>query len=228
MRQKQVVAVSGQRRIMVGLMLLILSVGTGVSLAATQTLRVILPTASWYTPYVEKRVAAFEAAHPGVTVQLHKPGQMVDAILAEFAGNVSSDVLLLGSIIDTQWQNVLGQGFVRDLTPYMQAEKGFSANEFFPPALNAFKHKGKLVGVPIEVSTAATYVNRKLFEEVGATLPGDNWNWNDMLVLARRMTKDKNGDGRIDQWGFGSDGFGLGYFGATPFLWSNGGDIVNA
>nr|NIR25761.1 extracellular solute-binding protein [Gammaproteobacteria bacterium] len=45
------------------------------------------------------------------------------------------------------------------------------------------------------------YVNLDLLEEAGVDVPTEDWDMNDLLEAAIALTKDKDGDGEIDQWG---------------------------
>ncbi len=67
--------------------------------------------------------------------------------------------------------------------------------------------------------------NKTLFEREG--LPNlyeihmtDEWTWDKMLEIARKATKDLDGDGTIDQWGLGGMGTEWG------IVYSNGGEVI--
>lgn len=52
-------------------------------------------------------------------------------------------------------------------------------------------------------------------------MPDNNWTWDDFYKICKKVTKDTNGDGRLDQ------------FGVYDYQWddatlSNGGKIFNA
>jgi multiple sugar transport system substrate-binding protein len=73
--------------------------------------------------------------------------------------------------------------------------------DFQPSLLNAFKNNGKLYGIPKDFSTLALIYNKKAFAEAGINHPPKTWN--ELVADAKRLTVDKNGDGKIDQYGFG-------------------------
>ena len=196
--------------------------------AAETVLRVLTYPRAWYAPYVEENIPIFEAAYPGVKVSLEKPANLRDRVVTEFAGGVSSDVILVGSIIDNIWRDVLAQDITRDLRPFVERDGQFGLKDFFPALVEAFTHGDKLVGIPTESTTAATFINKTLFDEAGLAYPGKAWDWQDALKMAKLLTKDFDDDGVPDQWGFSADGYALHYLGASPFLWANGADIVDA
>jgi len=45
-------------------------------------------------------------------------------------------------------------------------------------------------------------VNKDLFEKNGVPLPGTTLKWDDIPTVAKKLTKDANGDGKLDEWGF--------------------------
>jgi multiple sugar transport system substrate-binding protein len=62
------------------------------------------------------------------------------------------------------------------------------------------------------------YYNKKLFNEVGISYPTDDWDWNQFLDKAEKLTKI--GEGRVTQYGF----YGWAW---QNFVYSNGGKMVD-
>lgn len=58
--------------------------------------------------------------------------------------------------------------------------------------------------VPLYGLTYSMYYNTKLFAEAGITEPPATWD--EFVEAAQKLTKDVDGDGKIDQWGFGLAG----------------------
>lgn len=58
--------------------------------------------------------------------------------------------------------------------------------------------------VPLYGLTYSMYYNTALFEEAGITEPPATWD--EFVEVAKQLTKDVDGDGTIDQWGFGLAG----------------------
>ena len=79
---------------------------------------------------------------------------------------------------------------------------------------------GKVLGIPRDTAPmACVYYNKKLFDEAGLPYPTDDWDWNDLLAKAQKLTKvDK--DGKVIQYGFYSDMW-------PNFVLSDGGKIVD-
>lgn len=195
--------------------------------SAKTTLRVLAHPSQWYVPYLKERIKEFNSQRKDVEAVLETTPGLKERILTETAGGVASDVLFLGNVSDQVWRDVFAQQLTLDLKPYLDKDKDFDVKDFYPSLARAFTYRGRFVGVPLEVSTSATYINRVLLDKAGIDEPDDNWEWDDLLRMGRKLTVDTNGDGTPDQWAFGADGYSLIYLGATSFLWANGGDVVN-
>jgi multiple sugar transport system substrate-binding protein len=69
---------------------------------------------------------------------------------------------------------------------------------------------------------SGVFYNKRIFQEAGIKNPQqlqneDKWDWNAMLEAAKKLTVDKNGDGKIDQYGLANAHYML----ATYLIYSN-------
>jgi len=73
-------------------------------------------------------------------------------------------------------------------------------DQLMPSAIDAASYKGKMYYAPDFGQSMHVVYRKDLLEEAGYdSLPTD---WNKFLELAKKLTVDKDGDGRIDQYGF--------------------------
>jgi multiple sugar transport system substrate-binding protein len=96
--------------------------------------------------------------------------------------------------------------------------EGFDQSAFFEGAWNSNVVDGTVYGVPWYVETRVLYERTDLAEQAGITEPPATWD--DLKATATAMKEQGGAD-----WGIG-----LGtknYQEYVPFLWSNGGDIMN-
>src|SRR5690606_33635273 len=93
-------------------------------------------------------------------------------------------------------------------------------DDFFPGHLDAFRHNGDLMALPRDISNMVLFYNQDLFDAAGIASPGDGWTWDDFMTAGLALTQDTDGDGAIDQFGFGYSTF---YLFWQPWVWSNGG-----
>jgi len=87
------------------------------------------------------------------------------------------------------------------------------------------KYNGKTYGLPRDLSDVMLYYNKDLFDAAGVAYPNDNWTWDDLRDAAKKLTRDKNGSGTVNQWGFGVGNYTWAW---TGFIWGNGGDVLSA
>lgn len=166
---------------------------------------------------------AFEREHPHIRVKFeHIPDrQYYTKLLTMMASKSAPDVFGLtnGTILPH-----VAKGTLLDLAPLMKRDGGVDEGDFFPTALEAYRFGDKLYGMPINFHAFALYYNKTLFDEAGVAYPDANWDWDDLLSAARKLTRDRDGDGRIDQYGIVFDG----WLGAVaPWIWQNGGRIFD-
>jgi ABC-type glycerol-3-phosphate transport system substrate-binding protein len=106
-------------------------------------------------------------------------------------------------------------------------------NDIFPQSLRNAEWKNKLYAMPMEATTLALIYNKNLFREAGLDPEKPPQNWDELFNYAVKLTKDKNGDGIIDQYGFYIPAFPASgplsiwvVLQWTPFLWQAGGEEV--
>lgn len=97
-------------------------------------------------------------------------------------------------------------GVMRPLDDLVAEDRAFPLNDILPNILEAARYKGTLCGLPLDCHPQGLYYNEKLFREAGivdaqgqARPPA---NLQEFLDTARKLTRDTNGDGRPDRWGF--------------------------
>ena len=84
---------------------------------------------------------------------------------------------------------------------------------------------GSLYAFPKDLSCFAFAYNQDLFDEAGLEYPDPEkpYTYDEFVEVCKALTKDKDGDGEIDQWGVAN----ADQFGMTPFLYSNGVKFLN-
>jgi len=61
-----------------------------------------------------------------------------------------------------------------------------------------------------------------MFDKYHLPYPDRSWDWKKWVEVSRKLTRDTNGDGRIDQWGTGTDPFW------SSYVYQNGGSLLNS
>ena len=95
------------------------------------------------------------------------------------------------------------RGYLTDLSPYISPEM---KNDILDVAWATVTRSNREVsGIPFLVESLVVLYNKSLFEKEKIIPPTVEhpWTWNDLQIAARKLTKDLNGDGVIDQYGVG-------------------------
>ena len=113
-------------------------------------------------------------------------------------------------------------GGVLDLAPYLP-RAGVDLAGLDPTVLSIFRRGAAVYAVPRGYSPVVIAYNKDLFDRAGLPYPTDDWTWDDFLHVAHALTRDTDGDGRIDQWGTSLDRAVAAWL---PWVWSGGGDVL--
>ncbi|MCU0485512.1 MAG: sugar ABC transporter substrate-binding protein [Anaerolineales bacterium] len=170
-------------------------------------------------------VRAFQEEHPEILVNLvHIPSQSDyrTRVAADLAANTAADVLLFNYRRYAQFADV---GALEPLTDYLEDSKLLKAEDFYPQALDPFRHDGQVYCIPQNLSSLVVYYNQDLFTQAGVAFPKTGWTWDDFLGTAQALTRDTNGDGQTDQFGLGIEPT---LMRLAPFIWQNLGEVADS
>lgn len=145
---------------------------------------------------IREIISKFEKKHPGIKVK-YDFSPSPDKVLVEIAGGTAPDVFYGGN-----WNAPMLalKGAVENLMPFVE-EDGVVLEDYFKITVDTFAYDGKLYCFPLHFSTTALFYNKDIFDKASVAYPDETWTWQDFLAAAKRLTKDTNGDGRVDQYG---------------------------
>jgi multiple sugar transport system substrate-binding protein len=142
-------------------------------------------------------VRDFEVQHPSIRVKYEViADQYMDVIKTRLVGEAAPDVFYLDAL---EAPFLMSQNVLEPLDGYIKPE--FDLPDFEEPLLNTFKYSDRIYGLPKDYSTLALFYNKKAFASSGLESPPTTWE--ELRADAKKLTKDTNNDGRIDQYGFG-------------------------
>ena len=171
--------------------------------------------------YYLKSLDEFYKEHPNIRVKIELIpwARVFDKLLISTAGGRTPDVSRIDS---TYFTPCAAKGLLECLDPYIKNDPDFDIEDFYWPAFEGWgMYDGKIYGIPGDVDIYAMYYNKTMFDKYGVPYPDDTWDWDKYLWAAEQLTKDLDGDGRLDQWGAIPDPWWQDY------VWQNDGDIVN-
>ncbi len=189
-------------------------------------------------PALEELLKDFERDNPGI----HIKAQYVptgDALVQKLVSAVESQTAPDVSWIHTDFLDKLVQsGAVYPIEEFQKGPDSLTAAEIadiFPPLLQAGTYRGVLYSLPMEATSLALLYNREMFRQAGLDPNHPPRDWQELKEYAAKLTVDKDGDGRTDQFGFFVPVFpASGELNIwmtlqwTPFLWQAGGTEFNA
>jgi len=162
----------------------------------------------------------FERLHPNITVEHETVGWRdgFDLFTREIAARVGPDTLQVAYV----WTRDLGRmGGLEPLDRYIK-------RDFSQEKVNDFRHweigeyGGAMYGVPWTTDALLPIIREDLYREAGQVAPET---YTELLAASMKLTKDRDGDGLIDQWGIGMAG-GFMWFQVAISTWNHGLEIV--
>ena len=169
-------------------------------------------------------VAAFEGRQDTMRVNLIEASDRADLLTrlsTSFAGGRPPDLFLINYRFFGQFAS---RDVLEPLGDRFEASSVFEADDFYAEALEAFRFRDQQVCLPQNISSLVVYYNEHLFDAAGVVVPSTGWTWADMVQAAVSLTVDNDGDGVADQHGLGVE---PSIIRVAPFIWSNGGELVD-
>ena len=157
----------------------------------------------WFPPMARQMLEQFHATQPNIQVfyTLDPPSESFDEkMLADFQAGTMADVFAGCCSFFPVWAQ---KGYTLDLRPFVQADlDGTTLNDWDQAQYKSFfTRDGKQYGLPKYHGALALYYNKDLFDTYGVSYPDATWTHEDYLAAMRRLTRDRDGDGRTDLWG---------------------------
>jgi multiple sugar transport system substrate-binding protein len=151
---------------------------------------------------LDELVLEFNETHPDIQIESVGMGNyqaLSQKIMAAVAAGQPPD---FAQAYEAWTENLIDNGSTEPLTAYIDGPDGLTADEladFVPGMIENNTWRGQIYSFPFNKSVRAVYWNKDLFAEEG--LSAAPVNWDEYRDFSRRLTKDRNGDGTIDQWG---------------------------
>jgi multiple sugar transport system substrate-binding protein len=131
----------------------------------------------------------FMAANPNVTIErvLIGSDKVKDVVLAAFASNSGPDIFNIG--IEDEYQYLANSR----VAPVIPEAAGYNStsqitNAYIPHVLDPVTIKGKIYGLPLELTNWCIYLNKNIFRSVGLD-PDKDYpkTWEDMVAVSEKI-----------------------------------------
>ncbi len=176
--------------------------------------------------WLEAKIEEYQEKHPDIEIDLVQVpwAEMGDKLGVSIMGKSWPDIApvdISGSSVSIDH---IEEGVLEPLDAFFSKEE---KEDFYENALDAYTYEDKLYGIPNSITLHSMLLNLDLFEEAGVTPPENGeWTYEEFLDAAKKLTFDRDGDGKIDVYGF-STYIMPGYYEAWPFFYKNGGAPLN-
>lgn len=189
-------------------------------------------------PALNDLIAKFEVEHPNIKIDaqyIPSGDALIQKLVTAIRSKTAPDISWLHSDF---LEDLVAADAIYKMEHFINGENGLSQediDDIYPALLQFSSWKGTLYSLPMEATNLALLYNKKMFREAGLDPNAPPKDWEELYEYSRRLTVDKDGDGRIDQTGMFVPIYpAAGPLGSwmvwqwMPYIWQAGGDIVNA
>ncbi len=171
----------------------------------------------------QKLVTKFNQQHPDIQVEslyVGQADQQLPKILAAVVGDAAPDLLWFGSMLTGQLVEL------EAIEPLDKFWNISTITKDIDPALReSMEYEHQLWSIPFGTNNVGIFYRPSLFKAAGIQkIPST---WAELTATAKQLTRDTNGDGKIDTYGMllplGKGEWTV--FTWLPFMWSAGGEI---
>ena len=150
---------------------------------------------------IDKAVKRFEQNHPGVKVHYYsgiRKEDYTEWFSRQLLQGKEPDVFM---VIGEDFNKFAEVGIMKDLGPLINRDESFDKEKFYTTTLLSGQYKGRQYALPYETVPTLMFVNKSLINAEGIFVPDNDWTWEDMYEICKKVTKDTDGDGTLDQFG---------------------------
>jgi multiple sugar transport system substrate-binding protein len=139
--------------------------------------------------------AKFKEYYPNVEIRTFGTGIRSEGLLTELSSlGVNIDIVIMR---DQDLQRLQLDEYM-PLDDLMRDHTGV-----LDKLVRTFRHKSRNYAIPITYSSVFLAGNPHVFRDAGVEMPTEDWTMEQFLDTAKRLTRDSNGDGLPDIYGFG-------------------------
>ncbi len=121
-----------------------------------------------------------------VTLSENEARAKITASVATGGGEF--DVVMISNYETPMWGGEYG--WLVNLSPYMDADPEYDADDFIPTLKTALSHDGSMYSAPFYGESSFLMYNKKLFAEAGVSLPA-NPTWPEVAEAAKKLDNDR-------------------------------------
>jgi len=171
-------------------------------------------------------VAYFNKTHPNIQVKaqfMTWGGAYYGKVRASILGGNPPELFDVAAYAPPMFRNN-----VESFTKEELAQMGINVSDYVQSAWDVVKYKGRYYGTVNSILPLGLFYNKEMFRKAGLNPNKPPRNLKEFIEYGKKLTKDTNGDGKIDQWGFMFNNS----MNSTPWEWESilvqsGGSLLN-
>ncbi len=225
------------RKVLTMLIVILLLPATLFAAGEKEEEKIVLTWYQWFDATAHETellptIAEFEKLNPNVTIELAAiPNEAYwDRLALDIASGVEGDIVTLDTGAGLMgYYSQRPEGAFIPLDDYI---KGYTLPdgtrlEEDVLLIDSVKVNGNVVALPYIMFSAPMTVYRKSILEAAGVDPEELLTWSGYYEAAKKLTKDTNGDGKVDIYGFGHPAFAetISRWWHMHWLWTAGGGI---
>lgn len=172
---------------------------------------------------LEDAIAKYEKQNPGIRVEY------VSGVMKEDYMEWLSEQILQGTAPDIFFlpeENVCEfaqAGVLKKLNHMIEKDTGFSTEQYYTSALQSGVYAADLYALPYECAPRLMFVNKSILDAEHISMPDNDWSFQDLYNICKKVTKDTDGNGVLDQFGITGYTFEDAFYGNDVTLFNQSG-----
>lgn len=155
--------------------------------------------------FFDEAISEFEKMNPGIKVT-YRSGTLKrnysEWLSQKIIRGKEPDIFC---ILPKDFNTLVSIGILKDLDELINHDSQFDASKMYVNAIQSGRFQKRQYALPSEIAPVLMFVNKTLLAREGVPIPKGNWTWNDFYEICKKVTRDTDGDGQVDQ--FGTFGF---------------------
>lgn len=151
--------------------------------------------------FIDDVVAKFEAENSGVKIE-YVSGIMSDEYSEWLSGKiVGGDAPDVFMVLPQDFSTLQKTGSLLALDSLIKQDSEFDVNNFYSGAYDFGSVGSSQYALPLECVPEMMFVNKTLLANEAILTPDTDWTWDEFYDICKKITKDTDGNGVIDQFG---------------------------
>lgn len=188
-------------------------------------------------PALNKLIDKFEAENPGISVKaqyIPTGDAHIQKLITAIQSNNAPDISWLHS---DYLEDLVEADAIYKIDDFASKDSTFdksSLDHIYPSLIPLASWRGTLYSLPMEATNLALLYNKQMFRDAGLDPDAPPATWDELYSYSKKLTFDKDGDGKYDQVGFFLPVFpaagpqsGWMVWQFYPYLWQAGGYIID-